>query len=351
MSPQTRIEFVTAGVLLRRMLSDPGLDGVDAVVIDEVHERALETDLLIGLLGEVRELRDDLTLVAMSATLDADRLASVIGSVDAPAPIVEHTVPAHPLTELWAPIPVPRLDERGVTRGFLDHVARTTATAARELIRDDATADVLVFVPGAREVSEVARRLRGEAGGFDVRELHGQIPAAEQDAVIRGRGPADAPRIIVTTSLAESSLTVPGVRLVVDSCLSRSPQRDAARGMSGLVTAGSARSSAVQRAGRATRQGPGTVIRCVDERTYAAAPARPVPEIATADLADAALLLACWGAPGGAGLRLIDPLPADSIAEAQTVLHDLGATTPRGAPPLTAVRSRASRSTRASPAP
>ena len=270
-SAQMRVEFVTAGVLLRRMLSDPGLDGVDAVAIDEVHERALETDLLIGLLGEVRELRDDLTLVAMSATLDAERLASVIGSAEAPAPIVEHTVPAHPLTELWAPNPVPRLDERGVTRGFLDHVARTTATAARELVREDATADVLVFVPGAREVSEVARRLKSEAGGFDVRELHGQVPAAEQDAVIRGRGPSDAPRIIVTTSLAESSLTVPGVRLVVDSCLSRSPQRDAARGMSGLVTAGAARSSAVQRAGRATRQGPGTVIRCVDERTYAAA--------------------------------------------------------------------------------
>lgn len=324
--PQTRVEFVTAGVLLRRMLADPGLDGVDAVIIDEVHERALETDLLIGLLGEVRELRDDLTLVAMSATLDAERIAAVIGSADAPAPIVQHTVPAHPLTERWAPSPTLRLDERGVTGGFLDHVARTAASAARELLRDDPTADVLVFLPGAREVAEVARRLGREPGGFDVRELHGQIPAAAQDAVIRGRGPSDAPRIVVTTALAESSLTVPGVRLVVDSCLSRSPQRDAARGMSGLVTAGSARSSAVQRAGRATRQGPGTVIRCVDERTFAAAPARPAPEIATADLADAALLLACWGAPGGSGLRLIDPPPADALAEAQAVLHDLGAT-------------------------
>lgn len=322
----TRVEFVTAGVLLRRMLDDPGLDGVDAVVIDEVHERALETDLLIGLLGEVRELRDDLTLVAMSATLDAARIASVIGVPDAPAPVVEHTVPAHPLTERWAPSPVPRLDERGVTRGFLDHVARTTADAALDLVRDDPAADVLVFAPGAREVAEIARRLRDRAPGFDVRELHGQIPAAEQDAVIRGRRPSEAPRIIVTTSLAESSLTVPGVRLVVDSGLSRFPQRDAARGMSGLVTAAAARSSAVQRAGRATRQGPGTVIRCLDERTFAAAPARPAPEIATADLADAALLLACWGAPGGAGLRLIDPLPADALAEAQSVLHDLGAT-------------------------
>ena len=323
--PDTQIEFVTAGVLLRRMLDDPGLDDVSAVIIDEVHERALETDLLIGLLSEVRELRDDLTVIAMSATLDAARISTVLGTDGTPAPVVDHDVPAFPLTERWAPSPVPRLDERGVTRGFLDHIAATTASAARELTRDDRLADVLVFAPGAREVSEIARRIRTTSEAFDVRELHGQIPAAEQDAVIRGREPDDPPRIIVTTSLAESSLTVPGVRLVVDSCLARHPQRDAARGMTGLVTTAASRSSCVQRAGRATRQGPGAVIRCVDERTYAAAPARPVPEIAVTDLADAALLLACWGAPGGAGLRMIDPLPAENLADAVSVLHGLGA--------------------------
>lgn len=321
----TRIEFVTAGVLLRRMLDDPGLDGVGAVILDEVHERALETDLLIGLLGEVRELRDDLTVVAMSATLDAARIAQVLGGDDTPAAIVDHDVPAFPLTERWAPSASPRLDERGVTWAFLDHVAHTTASAARELVRDDPAADVLVFAPGAREVSEIARRLRAATDGFDVRELHGQIPGAEQDAVIRGRAAGDPPRIVITTSLAESSLTVPGVRLVVDSCLARLPQRDAARGMTGLVTSAASRASCVQRAGRATRQGPGTVIRCVDERAYAASPARPAPEIATADLADAALLLACWGAPGGAGLRLLDPLPPDALSEAVTVLRSLGA--------------------------
>ena len=319
--PAARVEFVTAGVLLRRMLDDPGLEGTDAVIIDEVHERALETDLLIGLLGEVRELRDDLALIAMSATLDARRIADVLGTENHPAPIVEHTVPAHPLTERWAPSPAPRLDERGVTRAFLDHVARTTASAAHDLA--DPAADVLVFAPGAWEVAEIARRL--PQGEFDVRELHGQLPAATQDAVIRGRRPHEPRRIIVTTSLAESSLTVPGVRVVVDSCLARHPQRDAARGMTGLVTSGAARSSLIQRAGRATRQGPGTVIRCIDERTYAAAPARPAPEIATSDLTDAALLLACWGAPGGTGLRLIDPLPADSLRDATAVLHALGA--------------------------
>lgn len=323
--PETQVEFVTAGVLLRRMLDDPGLDGVDAVILDEVHERALETDLLIGLLSEVRELRDDLVVIAMSATLDAARIAAGIGTDDSPAPIVDHDVPAFSLTERWAPSPVPRLDERGVTWGFLDHVAAVTASAAVDLVRDDPKADVLVFAPGAREVSEIARRVRAASDAFDVRELHGQIPPAEQDAVIRGRAPADRPRIIVTTSLAESSLTVPGVRLVVDSCLSRHPQRDAGRGMTGLVTTAASRSSCVQRAGRGTRQGPGTVIRCVDERTYAAAPARPVPEIAVIDLADAALLLACWGAPSGIGLRMIDPLPAENLADAITVLQGLGA--------------------------
>jgi len=323
--PETLVEFVTAGVLLRRMLDDPGLDGVSAVIIDEVHERALETDLLIGLLSEVRELRDDLTVIAMSATLDAPRVSAVLGTDDLPAPIVEHGVPAFALTERWAPSPVPRLDERGVTWGFLDHIAATTASAARDLTRDDPRADVLVFAPGAREVSEIARRLRTASSSFDVRELHGQIAAAEQDDVIHGRAPDAAPRIIVTTSLAESSLTVPGVRLVVDSCLARHPQRDAARGMTGLVTTAASRSSCVQRAGRATRQGAGTVIRCVDERTYAASPARPAPEIAVTDLADAALLLACWGAPGGAGLRMIDPLPAQNLADALAVLRGLGA--------------------------
>ncbi len=321
----TRIEFVTAGVLLRRMLDDPGLDGIGAVVIDEVHERAVETDLLIGLLSEVRELRDDLSLIAMSATLDADRISTVLGTDDAPVPVVDHAVVAFPLTERWSPSTTVRLDERGVTRGFLDHVARTAAATAQDLFREDPTADALVFAPGAREVSEIARRIRDATTGVDVRELHGQLRADEQDAVIRGRGPDEAPRIIVATSLAESSLTVPGVRLVVDSCLARHPQRDAGRGMSGLVTSAASRATCVQRAGRATRQGPGTVVRCVDERTYAAAPARPSPEIATADLTDAALLLSCWGAPGSTGLRLIDRPPADALSEAVTVLRGLGA--------------------------
>ena len=159
----------------------------------------------------------------------------------------------------------------------------------------------------------------------EVLELHGQAGPAEQDRAVSGREPGGAARIIVSTALAESSLTVPGVRLVIDSGLSREPRRDAGRGMSGLVTVSCSRASAEQRAGRAARQGPGTVIRCYDQRAFGAAPAHPTPEIAAADLTGAALVLACWGAPGGRGLALPDAPPRAAMDEAVEVLRELGA--------------------------
>ncbi|MFE7631966.1 helicase-related protein, partial [Kocuria sp. NPDC057446] len=321
---RTLVEFVTPGVLLRRLLQDPGLPGTGAVVLDEVHERGLESDLLVGMLAEVRQLREDLVLVAMSATLDAPRFAALLGG-DAPAPVVDCPSALHPLTVRWAPAPGRRTDERGVTRPFLDHVAGTAADAhARALARDDAT-DALVFLPGAWEVAHVARRLRESCRGTEVLELHGRVAAAEQDRATAGRRPGDPPRVVVSTSLAESSLTVPGVRLVVDSGLSREPRRDAGRGMTGLVTVAASRAAAEQRAGRAARLGPGEVVRCYDERTWAAMPPHLTPELAAADLTGAALLLACWGAPGGRGLPLPDPLPAPALADALAVLHGLGA--------------------------
>ncbi|MFI7584874.1 ATP-dependent helicase HrpB [Kocuria sp. M1N1S27] len=320
----TVVEFVTPGVLLRRLLQDPGLPGVGAVVLDEVHERGLESDLLVGMLAEVRQLREDLVLVAMSATLDAPRFAGLLGA-EGPVPVVDCPAALHPLTVRWAPPPGRRTDDRGVTRPFLDHVARTAADAhAQALARDGAT-DALVFVPGAREVAQVARRLRESRPGTEVLELHGRVGAAEQDRATSGRRPGDPPRAVVTTSLAESSLTVPGVRLVVDSGLSREPRRDAGRGMTGLVTVAASRASAEQRAGRAARLGPGEVVRCYDERTWAAMPRHLTPELAAADLTGAALLLACWGAPGGRGLALPDPLPAAALADAVAVLQGLGA--------------------------
>ncbi|GER22749.1 ATP-dependent helicase HrpB [Zafaria cholistanensis] len=329
--PETLVEFVTPGILVRRLLADPGLEGTDAVVLDEVHERGLETDLLLGMLSEVRQLRGDLTLVAMSATLDAPRFASLLGAGGTgPAPVVDCPSALHPLEVRWAPAATPRLDGRGVSRAFLDHVADTAAAAHAEALATDPCTDALVFVPGAREVSHVAARLRDRGrsrpeGGAEVLELHGQVAPDLQDRAVSGRGPGGRPRIIVSTALAESSLTVPGVRLVVDSGLAREPRRDTARGMTGLVTVSCSRASAEQRAGRAARQGPGTVIRCYDQKGFAAAPAHPTPEIAAADLTGAALVLACWGAPGGEGLALPDAPPPAALADAVRTLQDLGA--------------------------
>ncbi|MEC5182262.1 ATP-dependent helicase HrpB [Arthrobacter sp. CG_A4] len=329
--PGTLIEFVTPGILLRRLLADPGLGATEAVIIDEVHERGLETDLLLGMLGEVRQLRGDLTLVAMSATLNAPRFAALIGDHDGggPAPVVDCPSALYPLDIEWAPAAVPRLDERGVTRAFLDHVADTAAAAHTEALAGSGDIDALVFVPGAWEVSYVAARLRGRVGA-DVLELHGQIGPAEQDRAVAGRAPGGNARIIVSTALAESSLTVPGVRLVVDSGLSREPRRDASRGMSGLVNVSCSRASAEQRAGRAARQGPGRAVRCYDQRTFGAAPAHRTPEIAVADLTAAALILACWGSPGGRGLALPDAPPRAAMEEALEVLRELGAVEPDG---------------------
>ncbi len=302
---ETIVEFVTPGILLRRLLADPALDGTDAVILDEVHERALETDLALGMLAEVRQLRGDLTLVAMSATVDAPRFAALLADEGGgPAPVVAGPHRLHPLEVGWAPSSAPRLDERGVTRAFLDHIADVAAAEHRTALAAGGDLDALVFVPGAREVRHVAERLRGTGGGrIEVLELHGQADPASQDRAISGRGPGEPPRIVVSTDLAESSLTVPGVRLVVDSGLAREPRRDAGRGMSGLVTVSCSRASAEQRAGRAARQGPGRVVRCYDERAYAAAPAHATPEIAAADLTEAALLLACWVRRADAGSR------------------------------------------------
>ncbi|BCW71071.1 ATP-dependent helicase HrpB [Arthrobacter sp. NicSoilB8] len=333
--PGTVIEFVTPGILLRRLLADPGLEGTDAVILDEVHERGLETDLLIGMLAEVRQLRGDLMLVAMSATLDAPRFAALIGDAGAgdddggPAPVVDCPSALFPLNVDWAPAAVPRLDERGVTRAFLDHVADTAAAAHAAALAAGQDLDALVFVPGAWEVSYIAARLRSRSQA-EVLELHGQASPAEQDRAVSGRSPGATARIIVSTALAESSLTVPGVRLVIDSGLSREPRRDSSRGMSGLVTASCSRASAEQRAGRAARQGPGTVVRCYDERAFGAAPAHQTPEIAAADLTGAALVLACWGAPGGRGLALPDAPPQAAMDEAVEVLRELGAVTQDG---------------------
>ena len=322
----TRIEFVTPGVLLRRLLADPELTGTAAVVLDEVHERALDGDLLLGMLAEVRQLRD-LPLVAMSATLDAPAIARLLGD----APVVDSPGALHPLEIRWEPFSGPRTDERGVTRDFLHHVAATTARhheGGRALRCDEpqrgaSKGDTLVFVPGAREVDRVVEELRGLAPTAEVLPLHGRLGPREQDRAT-GAGQGDASRIIVSTDLAESSLTVPGVRLVIDAGLSREPRRDAAREMSGLVTVQASRASMTQRAGRAARLGPGTAVRLIEQTAWSRAPEHVTPQITTADLTGTALTLAAWGSPRGEGMPLLTPPPSPAIADAEATLHGLG---------------------------
>ncbi|WP_372728325.1 ATP-dependent helicase HrpB [Nocardioides sp.] len=319
----TRVEFVTTGVLLRRLQRDPGLAGVAGVVLDEVHERQLDVDLTLALLVDVRtHLREDLFVVAMSATVQAERTAEVLGSA-APAPVVDVPAALHPVARVWCPLPagVRRADDRGLTPAFLDHVAACTRRALAER-----EGDVLVFVPGAAEVGGVVRRLAGHPS-VDVLPLHGRLAPADQD---RALDEGLRRRVVVSTAVAESSLTVPGVRVVVDAGLSREPRADHRRGLAGLVTVSVSRAGAEQRAGRAGRQGPGAVYRCWSESEHAHLAAHPEPEVATADLTAFALELATWGSPDGAGLRLLDPPPVAAMAVARSTLLGLGAITNDG---------------------
>ncbi len=348
-SANTIIEFVTPGILVRRLLADPMADGTAAIILDEVHERHLETDLLLALTGETQQVRDDLTIIAMSATVDAPTFARLLASdgtendggagSDAgagsgagtdlervePVPHISSATALHPLTVTYAPHTGDRIGPRGVEPSFLNHIATTALTAHREALATNPETDALVFAPGAREVDHITQQLRAATTDIDVLPLHGQLPAQQQDHAIRGREPGGKPRIIVSTTLAESSLTVPGVHLVIDSGLTREPRRDATRGMSGLVTVSASQASAEQRAGRAARLGPGTAIRCYSERTHAAAPAHITPEITTADLTETALTLAAWGAPRGHNLRWINPPPAAALNDAEKTLHALNA--------------------------
>lgn len=328
MSERTRLEVLTPGVLLRRLLADPGLEGVGAVILDEVHERSVDSDLLLGMIAEVRTLRDDLTVVAMSATLNASRIAELLGNGGPPAPIVDIASALHPLRKAYAPFAGHRLGHRGVTREFLAHLAAVTVEA-----QEAENCDALVFLPGAQEVDDVVRQLRNsQRGPLEVLPLHGRVSARDQDRAVRGREPGDPPRIVVSTSLAESSLTVPGVRLVIDSGLSREVRRDRLRGMTGLVTVSASRASAEQRAGRAARQGPGVVVRVYTEAEFARMPADSSPEIDSADLTDTALLLAVWGTPGGVGLALPSAPPAAAMREAVSELRALQLTDDSGRP-------------------
>ncbi|MEU8374996.1 ATP-dependent helicase HrpB [Micromonospora sp. NPDC048894] len=317
--PATRIEVVTTGLLVRRLLRDPELPGVDAVLLDECHERQLDADLALAFTVEARAaLRPELWLVAMSATPEADRFAALLGG-DTPAPVVRADAALHPVARVWTPPPRP-VAPPGAGRVdplLLDHVA---ATVRRALHEQDG--DLLVFLPGAGEIGAVARRLADLTDRVAVLPLHGRLPAAAQDAALR---PAARRRVVLATSVAESSLTVPGVRVVVDAGLARVARTDLSRGLGALVTVAVSRAAATQRAGRAGRQAPGVVYRCWSEAAHGRLAAQPEPEIATADLTGFALDLAAWGSPDGVGLALPDAPPPAALTVARETLTSLGA--------------------------
>jgi ATP-dependent helicase HrpB len=313
-SRDTRVEVVTTGLLVRRMLRDPELPGVGTVLLDEVHERQLDADLALGFALQARELlRDDLWLVAASATLDVPRLAALLDG-----PVVTATAPVHPLEVLWCPPPRPVRPPEGlrVDPALLDHVS---ALVVRALAREG---DVLTFLPGAGEIRAVANRLQRNPSLVDVDlvELSGRRSGADQDAALR---PGPRRRVVLSTAVAESSLTVPGVRSVVDAGLSRVPRIDHARGFGGLDTVRVSRASADQRAGRAAREAPGAVLRAWSPADHGLLLAHTPPEIATADLTAFALLTAGWG--DADSLPLLDQPPAGPLAAARDALHRLGA--------------------------
>ncbi|WP_432195200.1 ATP-dependent RNA helicase [Streptomyces sp. bgisy027] len=321
-----RVEVVTTGVLLQRLQRDQELAGVDVVVLDECHERHLDADTVAAFLWDVRQaLRPELRLVAASATTDAQGWARLLGD----APVVEAEGTSHPVDVLWAPPTRPVRPPHGmrVDPALLTHVASVVRRALAER-----AGDVLCFLPGTGEIARVAGQL-GDLGDVEVLQVHGRAPTAVQDAVLAG---GERRRVVLATSVAESSLTVPGVRVVVDSGLAREPRVDHARGLSALTTVRASQAAGRQRAGRAGREAPGAVYRCWAEAEDTRLPRFPSPEIKVADLTAFALQAACWGDPEATGLALLDPPPGGAMAAARNVLRAIGAVdtdgraTPRG---------------------
>ncbi|GGY19793.1 ATP-dependent helicase HrpB [Streptomyces anulatus] len=311
----TVVEVVTTGVLLQRLQRDQELAGVDAVIIDECHERHLDADTVAAFLLDVREaIRPDLRLVAASATTDAEGWARLLGD----APVVEAQGVSHPVEVLWAPPARPVKPPHGmrVDPALLTHVAATVRRALGER-----EGDVLCFLPGVGEIGRVAGQLAGVDA--EVLQVHGRAPAAVQDAVLAGS--SGGRRVVLATSVAESSLTVPGVRVVVDSGLAREPRTDHARGLSALTTVRASQAAGRQRAGRAGREAPGAVYRCWDQAEDGRLARFPSPEIKVADLAAFALQAACWGDPDASSLALLDPPPAGAMGAAREVLEAIGA--------------------------
>ncbi|MFD4317475.1 ATP-dependent helicase HrpB [Streptomyces sp. NPDC058548] len=321
--PSTRVEVVTTGILLQRLQRDPELAGVDVVLLDECHERHLDADTAMAFLVDVRAtLRPELKLIAASATSDAAAWADLLTVLDGggPAPVVWSKGEGHGCRVFFEAPPSGIRPAHGtwVDPALLRHVAATVRLA---LERHEG--DVLCFLPGTGEIARTAGMLADVDA--EVLQLHGRAPAAVQDAVLRGTEPGGRRRVVLATSVAESSLTVPGVRIVVDSGLAREPRMDHARGLGSLATVTVSEATATQRMGRAGREAFGFVYRCWAEASDGGRPRFPSPEIKVADLADFALRAACWGDPTAEGLALLDAPPAGAMTAARSVLGSIGA--------------------------
>jgi ATP-dependent helicase HrpB len=303
-SPETRVEVITEGLLLRRLQSDPGLENVAAVILDEIHERSLESDLGLALCLDLqRMLRPDLRLLAMSATADGARLAGLMD-----ADVIESAGRMFPVTIEHLPRDIAH------PRDLAEAVARAVkaALAAHE-------GDILAFLPGMAEIRRAQSAL--ENCGVLVLPLHGDLPPAEQDRALR---PAETRRVVLATSIAETSLTVPGVRVVVDGGWRRTPRLDPATGLTRLTTVRISRAAADQRAGRAGREAPGVAIRVWSQALHRGLAAFDRPEILEAELSSLVLDCAAWGtAP--ADLAFLDRPPQGALTAGAALLRDLGA--------------------------
>jgi ATP-dependent helicase HrpB len=320
-SARTRVEVVTEGVFTRMILADPGLAGVGCVIFDEFHERSLDADLGLALARDSQGLvREDLRILVMSATLDGAAVARLLGD----APVVESQGRAHPV------------ETRYLGRDDRQPLDERMARAVERALAEE-TGGVLAFLPGQGEILRTAERLRERLRRPDViiAPLYGALGPGAQDLAI-ARSPADTRKVVLATAIAETSLTLEGVRVVVDGGMARVPRYDPARGLTRLATVRVSRAAADQRRGRAGRTEPGVCYRLWDEAETRALPAFADPEILDTDLSGFALDLARWGARDPAALAFLNPPPAAAFGEARTLLRRLeaideaGVMTPHG---------------------
>jgi ATP-dependent helicase HrpB len=312
--PRTRIEVVTDGLFLRMLQDDPSLDGIGCVIFDELHERGLETDLSFALVREAQTaLREDLRVIAMSATLDPGPVSDRLGG----APVIESAGRMFPVTTRY-------LDREA--SGRLEDV---TASAIRNALAEE-SGSALVFLPGVAEIRRVEERLSGVGRDIDIAPLYGDLSPADQDRAI-SPSPPGRRKVVLSTSIAETSLTIEGVRIVIDSGQMRLPRFSPRSGMTRLETVRVSQASADQRRGRAGRLEPGVCYRLWTEEAQRGLVAFTAPEILDADLAPLALELAAWGVSDAATLPWLTPPPAASLATARALLLDLGAVDTGGA--------------------